>query len=73
MNKLGTCVDWSRSRFTMDDGLSKSVNKVFISLYNEGIIYKDKRLVNWDPKLQTAISDLEVNQKEDHCYSEYHN
>ena len=64
MNKLGTCVDWSRSRFTMDDGLSKSVNKVFISLYNEGIIYKDKRLVNWDPKLQTAISDLEVNQKE---------
>ena len=64
MNRLGTAVDWERSRFTMDSGLSKAVNKVFEKLYNDGVIYKDKRLVNWDPKLQTAISDLEVNQKE---------
>ena len=64
MNRLGTSVDWERARFTMDDGLCDAVNKVFVNLYNEGIIYKDKRLVNWDPKLQTAISDLEVTQKE---------
>ena len=64
MNRLGTSVDWSVSKFTMDDDLSKVVTDVFIKLFDEGLIYKDKRLVNWDPKLQTAISDLEVNQKE---------
>ena len=56
--------DWSRERFTMDEGLSLAVNKVFVDLYNDGLIYKDKRLVNWDPQLKTAISDLEVIQKE---------
>ena len=61
---LGTSVDWTRSRFTMDIGLSEAVNKVFVDLFDKNIIYKDIRLVNWDPKLQTAISDLEVNQKE---------
>ena len=60
---LGTSVDWNKSRFTMDDGLSKVVKNVFVSLYKKGLIYKDKRLVNWDPKLETAISDLEVKQK----------
>ena len=64
MNRLGTSVDWSISKFTMDEDLSEVVTTVFIMLFNEGLIYKDKRLVNWDPKLQTAISDLEVNQKE---------
>ena len=64
MNRLGTSVDWSISKFTMDDDLSEVVTNVFIMLFDEGLIYKDKRLVNWDPKLQTAISDLEVNQKE---------
>src|SRR5690606_4762768 len=52
--------DWSRERFTLDEGLSKAVLKVFIELYRQGLIYRDKRLVNWDPKLQTAVSDLEV-------------
>ena len=64
LKKLGTSVDWSISRFTMDDGLSLSVKKVFIELFNKGLIYQDKRLVNWDPVLETAVSDLEVNQKE---------
>ena len=64
LRRLGASCDWSRERFTMDDGLSNAVNKVFVSLYNEGLIYKDKRLVNWDPQLKTAISDLEVIQKE---------
>ena len=64
LKRLGTAVDWSRQRFTMDQGLSLAVKKTFIELYNEGIIYKDKRLVNWDPSLQTAVSDLEVNQNE---------
>ena len=64
MNRLGTSVDWGISKFTMDDDLSEVVTDVFIKLFEEGLIYKDKRLVNWDPKLQTAISDLEVNQKE---------
>ncbi|MBI1651090.1 valine--tRNA ligase [Hyphomicrobium sulfonivorans] len=62
LKRLGASCDWSRERFTMDEGLSKAVLKVFVSLYNEGLIYKDKRLVNWDPKFQTAISDLEVVQ-----------
>ncbi len=60
LKRLGASCDWSRERFTMDEGLSKAVVKVFVQLYNEGLIYKDKRLVNWDPKFQTAISDLEV-------------
>ena len=64
LRRLGASCDWSRERFTMDEGLSKAVLKVFVQLYKEGLIYKDKRLVNWDPKLLTAISDLEVVQKE---------
>ncbi|BBE71137.1 valine--tRNA ligase [Oharaeibacter diazotrophicus] len=64
LKRLGASCDWSRERFTMDEGLSKAVLKVFVGLYREGLIYKDKRLVNWDPKLLTAISDLEVVQTE---------
>src|SRR6476646_2073840 len=60
LRRLGASADWSRERFTMDDGLSRAVLKVFVELYREGLIYKDKRLVNWDPRLQTAVSDLEV-------------
>ncbi len=58
--RLGGSADWSRHRFTMDDGMSQAVQKVFVDLYREGYIYKDKRLVNWDPKFRTAVSDLEV-------------
>jgi len=64
LKRLGASCDWSRERFTMDEGLSRAVVKVFVQLYREGLIYKDKRLVNWDPKLLTAISDLEVQQVE---------
>ena len=64
LRRLGASCDWSRERFTMDKGLSKAVLKVFVTLHQQGLIYKDKRLVNWDPKLLTAISDLEVVQKE---------
>ncbi len=64
LKRLGASCDWSRERFTMDEGLSKAVVKVFVDLYNASLIYKDKRLVNWDPKFQTAISDLEVVQVE---------
>ena len=64
LKRLGASCDWSRERFTMDEGLSRAVVKVFVELYREGLIYKDKRLVNWDPKLLTAISDLEVVQVE---------
>src|SRR5918911_1696609 len=64
LKRLGASADWSRERFTMDEGLSKAVLEVFVTLYKEGLIYKDKRLVNWDPKLLTAISDLEVQQVE---------
>ena len=64
LRRLGASCDWSRERFTMDEGLSKAVLEVFVTLYKEGLIYKDKRLVNWDPKLLTAISDLEVEQRE---------
>jgi valyl-tRNA synthetase len=60
LKRLGASCDWSRERFTMDEGLSKAVLKVFVDLYNEGLIYKDKRLVNWDPEFQSALSDLEV-------------
>jgi len=64
LRRLGASPDWSRERFTMDAGLSEAVRKVFVKLYREGLIYRDKRLVNWDPKLHTAISDLEVQQVE---------
>ncbi|MBI36341.1 MAG: valine--tRNA ligase [Alphaproteobacteria bacterium] len=63
LKRLGSSCDWSRERFTMDEGLSKAVLKVFVDLYKKGLIYKDQRLVNWDPKLHTAVSDLEVVQK----------
>ncbi len=64
LKRLGASCDWSRERFTMDEGLSDAVKKVFVQLYREGFIYRDKRLVNWDPKLVTAISDLEVENTE---------
>ena len=64
MRQLGVSADWSRERFTMDDDLSKTVKKVFIDLFNKGMIYKEKRLINWDIKLQTAVSDLEVENKD---------
>ena len=64
LRALGASPDWEKERFTMDEGLSKAVISVFVKLYKEGLIYRDKRLVNWDPKLLTAISDLEVEQKE---------
>jgi len=64
LKKLGCSCDWSRSRFTMDEQMSKAVTKVFVTLYNKKLIYKDKKLVNWDTKLQTAISDLEVVQND---------
>jgi len=64
LRRLGASCDWSRERFTLDEGLSNAVRKVFVQLFKEGLIYRDKRLVNWDPKFQTAISDLEVEQKE---------
>ena len=60
IRRLGSSVDWSRERFTMDDGLSNAVKEVFVRLFDEGLIYRGKRLVNWDPKFQTALSDLEV-------------
>ncbi len=64
LRRLGASCDWSRERFTLDEGLSNAVRKVFVQLFKENLIYRDKRLVNWDPKFQTAISDLEVEQKE---------
>ena len=64
LRRLGASPDWARERFTMEPALNRGVNKVFVQLYREGLIYKDTRLVNWDPKLQTAVSDLEVEQKE---------
>ena len=64
LKRLGCSCDWSRERFTLDEGLSDAVRYVFVTLYNDGLIYKDKRLSNWDPKLKTTISDLEVIQKE---------
>ncbi|WP_172822203.1 valine--tRNA ligase [Magnetospirillum moscoviense] len=64
LRRLGASPDWARERFTMDDGLSEAVRKVFVTLYKQDLIYRDKRLVNWDPKLHTAISDLEVEQRE---------
>ncbi|MDE2229702.1 MAG: valine--tRNA ligase [Alphaproteobacteria bacterium] len=64
LRSLGASPDWKRERFTMDDGLSAAVRRVFVSLHKEGLIYRDKRLVNWDPKLHTAVSDLEVESRE---------
>src|SRR5690242_16898121 len=64
LRRLGASPDWPRERFTMDEGLNRAVRKVFVDLYRQGLIYRDKRLVNWDPKFHTAISDLEVVQKE---------
>ena len=64
LRKLGASADWSRERFTMDDGLSEAVRRVFVSLYDEGLIYRDRRLVNWDPVFRSAISDLEVDNRE---------
>jgi len=64
LKRLGASCDWSRERFTMDEGLSEAVLEVFVSLYKEGLIYRGKRLVNWDPKFETAISDLEVENRE---------
>ncbi|MGR6430975.1 valine--tRNA ligase [Rhizobium sp. PAMB 3182] len=64
LKRLGASCDWSRERFTMDEGLSKAVLEVFVSLYKEGLIYRGKRLVNWDPNFETAISDLEVENRE---------
>ena len=64
LRRLGASLDWPRERFTMDDGLSVAVRKVFVDLYRQGLIYRDRRLVNWDPRLQTAISDLEVENLE---------
>ncbi len=64
LRRLGASCDWSRERFTLDEGLSRAVRKVFVDLHKAGLIYRDKRLVNWDPHFQTAISDLEVEQRE---------
>ncbi len=64
LRRLGASCDWSRERFTLDEGLSAAVRKVFVTLYKQKLIYRDKRLVNWDPQFQTAISDLEVEQRE---------
>ncbi len=64
LRRLGASCDWDRERFTMDEGLSRAVLEVFVALHKQGLVYKDKRLVNWDPKLHTAISDLEVEQRE---------
>ncbi len=64
LRRLGSSLDWQRERFTMDAGLSDAVREVFVTLYRQGLIYRDRRLVNWDPKFQTAISDLEVETRE---------
>ncbi|MES2058165.1 MAG: class I tRNA ligase family protein, partial [Pseudomonadota bacterium] len=64
LRRLGCSMDWKNERFTMDEGFSKAVLKVFVDLHNEGLLYRDKRLVNWDPGLGTAISDLEVETRE---------
>ena len=70
LNRIGASVDWERERFTLDDGLSKAVSKAFIQLYNEDLIYRGKKLVNWDPILNTAVSDLEV--VSDFCPADNH-
>ncbi|OUY11613.1 valine--tRNA ligase [Acinetobacter indicus] len=72
IRRLGSSVDWSRERFTMDEGLSNAVKEVFVKLHEEGLIYRGKRLVNWDPKLQTALSDLEVESDKEEQGSLWH-
>ena len=72
IRRLGSSVDWSRERFTMDDGLSNAVKEVFVKLHEDGLIYRGKRLVNWDPKLQTALSDLEVESDKEEQGSLWH-
>lgn len=72
IRRLGSSVDWSRERFTMDDGLSNAVKEVFVRLHKDGLIYRGKRLVNWDPKLQTALSDLEVESDKEEQGSLWH-
>src|ERR1035441_9729153 len=64
LRRLGASLDWPRERFTMDEALSAAVREVFVTLYRQGLIYRDRRLVNWDPKFQSAISDLEVESRE---------
>jgi valyl-tRNA synthetase len=64
MRRMGDSVDWSREYFTMDDKLSKTVTETFVQLYEQGLIYRGKRLVNWDPVLKSAVSDLEVESEE---------
>jgi valyl-tRNA synthetase len=64
MRRLGNSIDWSRERFTMDEGMSEAVQEVFVRLFEDDLIYRGKRLVNWDPKFHTAISDLEVENKD---------
>ena len=68
LRRLGASPDWSRERFTMDEGFYKAVQEVFVSLHEDGLIYRGKRLVNWDPKLHTAISDLEVLSEEENGF-----
>jgi valyl-tRNA synthetase len=65
LRRMGSSLDWARDRFTMDDGFSHAVREVFVRLYDDGLIYRGQRLVNWDPKLETAISDLEVDNREE--------
>ena len=65
MRRMGSSVDWSRERFTMDEGFSRAVRTVFVKLYEQGLIYRGKRLVNWDPALRTALSDLEVTNEDE--------
>ena len=72
IRRLGSSVDWSRERFTMDEGLSNAVKEVFVKLHEQGLIYRGKRLVNWDPKLQTALSDLEVESDKEEVGSLWH-
>ena len=64
MKRLGDSCDWDRQTFTLDENVSKAVRKVFVNLYEKGLIYRGKKLVNWSPKLQTAISDIEVEYKD---------
>ena len=65
LRRMGASVDWATERFTMDEGLSRAVRETFVRLYEEGLIYRGKRLVNWDPVLHTAVSDLEVISEEE--------
>ena len=71
LRRMGSSLDWKRERFTMDEGLSDSVHEVFVRLYDEGLIYRGKRLVNWDPVLHTAVSDLEVVSEEENGHMWY--